>query len=123
MGESTSAVELSEALAEFSLGLKRTVDRLSTMPLSRLNHRDPEGITPADRAFAVAQQLVDCTYELTGSAPPALPRLRSHGVAAQLEVVGHDLIDQAAAANLRGPAAEAVKSLTSELRTLRTKHL
>jgi len=108
---------------QFQDDLRRTVDRLSSMALDRLERLDASGVSAADRTCELAQRFVEVTEELapTGHGAPVLPRLRSHGAASQLAVVGRDL---AVAAELCGETGDvALGDAAGALRDLRVNHL
>jgi hypothetical protein len=108
---------------QFRDDLRRTVDRLSSMALDRLERVDASGLSVADRTHGLAQRFVEATAELspTGYVAPVLPRLRSHGAAAQLAVVGRDLV---IAAELCGETGDgALCDAAGALRDLRVNHL
>lgn len=111
------------AAAQFQVDLERTVDRLSSLPLARLDRVDDEGRSPADRAHDLAQYLVDATALLTPDGPrsPVLPRLRSHASAAVLAVVGRDFL--LAALARESPAGGQLLAATDLLRAFRVTYL
>lgn len=111
--------QLAAAAETFADDLDRTVDRLTSMSLPRLDHGDESGRTPAGRAHELSAYLVSVTDSLTGSASriAQLPRLRSHAAGAQLAVVGREL---AAAAQSCADQAAALHALTEAALLLRT---
>lgn len=111
------------AAEQFQADLERTVGKLSSMPLARLDRADDEGRSPADRAHALAQYLVDKTTLLTPDDPTsqALPRLSSHASAAALAVVGRDFLLAALGSN--PPADWQLLTATELLRAFRITYL
>ncbi|MEI8084310.1 MAG: hypothetical protein WCI74_20915 [Actinomycetes bacterium] len=110
-------------IQQFDDDLRRTVERLSSMALDRLERPDRTGRTPADRAHELAGRLVEATEALQSAQHevPMVPRLRAHGAGSQLAVLGRDL---AAAASTCGAAGEATLLTAAEwLRDLRVDHL
>lgn len=93
------------------------------MSLARLDRVDDEGRSPADRAHALAQHLVDETALLTSDDPASqvLPRLSSHASAAALAVVGRDFLR--AALGSEPPANWQLLTATELLRAFRTTYL
>jgi hypothetical protein len=76
--------------------LGRTVDRLRTLGLARLDAAfDPEP-TRAEAARAVAQRLADLAADLDGRPRLTLPALGVQAAGDQLAVTGHDLLAAAA---------------------------
>ncbi len=76
--------------------LGRTVDRLRTLGLARLEAAfDPEP-TRADAARAVAQHLADLAADLEDRPRLTLPTLGVQAAGDQLAVTGHDLLAAAA---------------------------
>ena len=72
--------------------LTRTVDRLRTLGLARLEADFAPEPTRADAARRVAQHLADVTADLEGRPRRPLPVLGVQGYGDQLAVVGHDLL-------------------------------
>lgn len=64
---------------DFDTELTRVVDRLRTMPMTKL-------AVSAELAFRTASQLLD----LTPGSHPTLPRLADRAAGDQLAVIGHD---------------------------------
>ena len=92
--------------------LRRVVDRLRSMPLSRLD-RPAEGAaeTRADVAHRTAQALADLAADAEGQPRRPLPRLAVHGTGDQLAVVGADVLAAC------GP--DALRAAEEHLATLR----
>ena len=76
--------------------LGRTVDRLRTLGLARLEASFAPEPTRADAARAVAQRLADLAADLDGRPRLMLPALGVQAAGDQLAVTGHDLLDAAA---------------------------
>ena len=72
--------------------LTRTVDRLRTLGLARLEADFAPEPTRADAARRVAQHLADVTADLEGRPRRPLPVLGVQASGDQLAVVGHDLL-------------------------------
>jgi hypothetical protein len=72
--------------------LTRTVDRLRTLGLARLEAGFAPEPTRADAARQVAQHLADVTADLEGRPRRHLPVLGVQASGDQLAVVGHDLL-------------------------------
>jgi hypothetical protein len=72
--------------------LTRTVDRLRTLGLARLEADFAPEPTRADAARRVAQHLADVTADLEGRPRRPLPVLGVQASGDQLGVVGHDLL-------------------------------
>jgi hypothetical protein len=76
----------------FGADLTRTVDRLRTLGLARLEASFAPEPTRADAAHEVAQRLADESADLEGRPRRQLPTLGAHAVGDQLAVTGHDLL-------------------------------
>ena len=78
------------------------VDRLRSMPLSRLD-RPAEGAaeTRADLARRTAQALADLAADAEGRPRRSLPRLAVHGTGDQVAVVGADVLTACGPEGLR----------------------
>jgi hypothetical protein len=72
--------------------LTRTVDRLRTLGLARLEADFAPEPTRGDAARQVAQHLADVTADLEGRPRRPLPVLGVQASGDQLAVVGHDLL-------------------------------
>jgi hypothetical protein len=122
----TDLGDLRSTAEVFIAELTRTVDRLNSMSLARLDQADASGETPAARAHALCGLLVDLRSALTGESAPSLPRLRAHGAGSQLAVVGNDLLEavQSVGADSFGlasptPAQATLTAAAAHLRELR----
>lgn len=82
---------------EFAAELQRTVDRLKSLPLNRLERPDADGRTPADLAFELSQVIVLRTAALRDEPAPELPLLAPQASGAQLAVVGKEFGEVASA--------------------------
>lgn|GEM_PF-6740434 len=74
---------------EFISQLERTVQRLTSMSLARLERRDEDGLSPAMRAHEISMELA----ELAG-VDAQVPFLKAHAAGSQLAVVGRDLLER-----------------------------
>lgn len=93
-----SDVSSTAALAqELRTQVERTADWLNSRPLDQLA-RAAAGGSIADQAYSASVAMVRNTEELREMAPRDLPQLASHGVGAQLAVVGEELAVAAEAA-------------------------
>ncbi|PPK97221.1 hypothetical protein CLV92_10436 [Kineococcus xinjiangensis] len=95
--------------------LRRVVDRLRSLPLSRLD-RPAEGadVSRADVARRTAQALADLAADAEGAPRRPLPRLAVHGVGDQLAVVGADVL-AACGPDALGAAEEQLAALRRAL--------
>jgi hypothetical protein len=75
----------------FDVELRRTVDRVRGLALTRLEVAYEPEPTRADAVRTLAQRLADAAAELEGEPRRALPVLAVHGAGDQLAVCGHDL--------------------------------
>lgn len=80
--------------------LTRTVDRLRTLGLARLEASFEPEPTRADAARAVAQHLADLAADLEGEPRRTLPVLGVQAAGDQVAVTGHDLLAAAAASDV-----------------------
>lgn len=83
--------------AEFREQLQRSVDRINSLPLERVE-RVSDGGSIAQRVYDISLAMVRNTEALTGLDPRPLPSLRAHGVGAQLAVVGEEFATASLAA-------------------------
>lgn len=124
----TGAAELpgdEESTATLSRQLDLTVDALRRLTPARLSHVDESGTSLGERTHAVACEISGLADRFMTPAPPAPspsdpPRLAVSGSAAQLAVLGGDLLEALA----RTPPAlslptTAVAELTARLVALR----
>jgi hypothetical protein len=86
MDEPRTSVERLEA------DLRRTVQRLRTLGLTRLAASFEPEPTRADAARGVAQRLADAAADLEGRPRRTVPRLANGAVGDQVAVCGHDLL-------------------------------
>lgn len=115
----TEGAATTAALAdEFGQQLQRTVDWLNSMPLDRLERATEVG-SLADRSYAASLAMVRDTEAFDGLPERDLPRLRPHGVGAQLAVVGAELSTAALTVNDPVRADLALMTHISALLTLR----
>jgi hypothetical protein len=80
----------------FDVELRRTVDRVRGLALTRLEAAYEPEPTRAHAVRLLAQQLADAAADLEGEPHRALPVLAVHGAGDQLAVCGHDLREAAA---------------------------
>lgn len=94
--------EQRSARERFQVDLGRTVDRLRTLGLARLEASFEPETTRADAARGVAQWLADAAADLDGRARRELPVLAALAVGDQVAVCGHDLVAACARAGSAG---------------------
>ena len=99
LGGSSSVDQSSTPRQRLQADLGRTVDRLRTLGLARLEASFEPEPTRADAARSVAQRLADLAADLDGRPRLTLPTLGVQAAGDQLAVTGHDLL--AAAADLQ----------------------
>jgi hypothetical protein len=90
--------------SDFDIELARVVDRLRTMPMTKLP-------VSADLAYGTASHLLD----LTPGSHPTLPRIADRAAGDQLAVIGRDF---RAAANEEAAVTEATAALVELRRAL-----
>ncbi len=73
--------------------LRRVVARCAALPLARWQHPDADGTTPAERVHLACQGWADHAADVEGRARRQVPRLRPHGLADQVRVLVHDLLE------------------------------
>jgi hypothetical protein len=93
--------------ARFRAELERTVDRLRTLGLARLEVSFEPEPTRAAAARALAQHLADLAADLEGEPQRELPVLATAACGDQLAVCGHDLLAAYAGHSGSGPAESA----------------
>jgi hypothetical protein len=74
--------------------LDRVLGRLRGLSLDRLRRLDDTGASPASRTRDCAQHLADLAALAAGRERRPLPELAAHGVADQLAVTAHDVLDE-----------------------------
>lgn len=74
--------------------LDRVLGRLRGLSLDRLRRIDDSGASPASRTRDCAQHLADLAAHAVGRERRPLPELAAHGVADQLAVTAHDVLDE-----------------------------
>ena len=98
LGGSSSVDQSSTPRQRLQADLGRTVDRLRTLGLTRLEAAFAPEPTRATAARRVAQHLADTAADLEGRPRRILPTLGVQAAGDQLAVTGHDLLAAAAAA-------------------------
>ena len=74
---------MDDGAAEFDRELGRVVDRLRTMPLTKL-------AASAELAFRACERLLSMAIAAGDREPIHLPRIGAHAAGDQLAVIGHD---------------------------------
>ena len=87
-------IEDADPRAVLERELDRVLARLRGLSLDRLRRTDDSGASPASRARDCAQHRADLAADAAGRERRPLPELAAHGVADQLAVTAHDVLDE-----------------------------